>query len=101
MRPFWVTFYSYKGGVGRTLALANTAVLLAQSGRNVLMVDFDLEAPGLDSFAELGITSARPGVVEYFTDFAEAGVAPTLSDYIEACRAFAGGGELWLMPSGR
>jgi tetratricopeptide (TPR) repeat protein len=100
MRPFWVTFYSYKGGVGRTLALANSAVLLAQSGRNVLMVDFDLEAPGLDSFAELGITPGRPGVVEYFTEFAEAGTAPQLSNYVEACRAFPGGGELWLMPSG-
>ena len=27
-----ITFYSYKGGVGRTMALANTAVLLARQG---------------------------------------------------------------------
>ena len=48
MKPFWVTFYSYKGGVGRTMAMANVAALLARKGRKVVMLDFDLEAPGLD-----------------------------------------------------
>lgn len=45
-----VTFYSYKGGVGRSMALANIADQLARSGMRVLMVDFDLEAPGLEHF---------------------------------------------------
>jgi MinD-like ATPase involved in chromosome partitioning or flagellar assembly len=45
-----VTFYSWKGGVGRTMALANAAVQLARAGLNVLMVDWDLEAPGLDRY---------------------------------------------------
>lgn len=45
-----VTFYSYKGGVGRTMALANIAVLLARQGLRVLAVDWDLEAPGLDRY---------------------------------------------------
>ena len=44
------TFYSWKGGVGRTFALANVAVQLARVGRNVLMIDWDLEAPGLDRY---------------------------------------------------
>jgi AAA domain len=42
-----VCFYSYKGGVGRSLCLLNTASLLAESGQRVLCVDFDFEAPGL------------------------------------------------------
>ncbi|MBI4648851.1 MAG: tetratricopeptide repeat protein, partial [Bacteroidia bacterium] len=42
-----VTFYSYKGGVGRTLALANLAQHLVKKGKKVCMIDFDLEAPGL------------------------------------------------------
>lgn len=42
-----LTFYSYKGGVGRTLALANIAALLSQWGFKTLCVDWDLEAPGL------------------------------------------------------
>jgi hypothetical protein len=42
-----ISFYSYKGGVGRSLTLANLGVYLAQFGATVVMVDFDLEAPGL------------------------------------------------------
>jgi tetratricopeptide (TPR) repeat protein len=53
-----VTFYSWKGGVGRTVALANTAVQLARAGRSVLMIDWDLEAPGLDRYF------TRPGKLE-------------------------------------
>ncbi len=41
------TFYSYKGGVGRTFVLANVAAVLARWGLRVLCVDWDLEAPGL------------------------------------------------------
>ncbi|MEM6662649.1 MAG: AAA family ATPase [Pseudomonadota bacterium] len=44
------TFYSFKGGVGRSMAMANIAVLVAAAGKKVLMVDFDLEAPGLEHF---------------------------------------------------
>ena len=42
-----ITFYSFKGGVGRTMALANVAFLAAMSGKRVLVMDWDLEAPGL------------------------------------------------------
>jgi cellulose biosynthesis protein BcsQ len=42
-----ITFYSYKGGVGRTMALANVAFLAAMNGKRVLVMDWDLEAPGL------------------------------------------------------
>ena len=48
-----ITFYSYKGGTGRTMALANIACLLARRTevkRGVLMIDWDLEAPGLHRF---------------------------------------------------
>lgn len=46
-RPIVVTFYSLRGGVGRSTALAYTARILASRGRTVLCVDMDLEAPGL------------------------------------------------------
>ncbi len=42
-----VAFYSYKGGVGRSLLLVNTARFLALSGRRVVALDLDFEAPGL------------------------------------------------------
>jgi tetratricopeptide (TPR) repeat protein len=45
-----VTFYSYKGGTGRTMALANVAFILAMNGHRVLVADWDLESPGLHRF---------------------------------------------------
>ncbi|MBX3477315.1 MAG: hypothetical protein KF910_06890 [Brevundimonas sp.] len=45
-----ITFYSFKGGVGRTMALANVAFLAAMNGLRVLVMDWDLEAPGLDYY---------------------------------------------------
>jgi len=61
-----VAFYSYKGGVGRSLALANTGVALAARGHKVLLVDLDLEAPGLHDihpFRDVG-TPAAGGLLE-------------------------------------
>ena len=42
-----ITFYSYKGGLGRSLMLAWCARRLAEEGRRVVALDLDLEAPGL------------------------------------------------------
>jgi cellulose biosynthesis protein BcsQ len=66
-----LTFYAYKGGTGRTMALANVAVMLTRERRaRVLMVDWDLEAPGLHRFFESdnsdGDGDAQPGVIELF-----------------------------------
>lgn len=63
-----VTFYSYKGGVGRSMALVNAGVLLARWGYRVLLVDWDLEAPGLEGFFRDQISpdqlAARRGVLD-------------------------------------
>jgi MinD-like ATPase involved in chromosome partitioning or flagellar assembly len=56
-----VTFYSFKGGVGRTMALVNTAHALAKQGARVLMVDFDLEAPGMTHFFSRALRRRRKG----------------------------------------
>ena len=45
-----VTFYSFKGGTGRTMALANVAWILASNGLKVLVVDWDLDSPGLHRY---------------------------------------------------
>jgi MinD-like ATPase involved in chromosome partitioning or flagellar assembly len=65
-----VTFYSYKGGVGRSFTLANIAVLLARWGHRVLCVDWDLEAPGLHHYFK-PMMAVRPagGVIDLVADF--------------------------------
>ncbi|WP_255948007.1 FxSxx-COOH system tetratricopeptide repeat protein [Streptomyces odontomachi] len=79
-----VTFYSYKGGTGRTMALANVAWILAAGGKRVLTVDWDLEAPGLHRFfhpfLDPSTLAATTGVVELIRDFAEAAVTPGKRD---------------------
>jgi MinD-like ATPase involved in chromosome partitioning or flagellar assembly len=65
-----ITFYSYKGGVGRSFTLANTAVLLARWGYRVLVVDWDLEAPGLHLYFEPHLTkSPKSGVVDIAQEY--------------------------------
>ncbi|MEI8315104.1 MAG: hypothetical protein WCG79_06590 [Verrucomicrobiota bacterium] len=101
MKPFWITFYSYKGGVGRSLALANIAALLVRRGRKVVLIDFDLEAPGLDSFDEFASVAGKPGVVEYVTEFRRTQKAPALEKYIHTCDISPPlPGKLWIMPAG-
>ena len=56
-----VTFYSYKGGTGRTMALANVAWILAANGKRVLVVDWDLESPGLHRFFRPFLEPGRAG----------------------------------------
>jgi cellulose biosynthesis protein BcsQ/tetratricopeptide (TPR) repeat protein len=111
MHTFWVTFYSYKGGVGRSMSLANVAASLAMSGRRVVMIDFDLEAPGLDSFEEFGVPKGRIGVVEYVCHYLETGQVAPIKDYIHEIQPVNLSdpakpkpqqleGKLWLMTSG-
>jgi tetratricopeptide (TPR) repeat protein/cellulose biosynthesis protein BcsQ len=72
-RSVFITFYSFKGGVGRTMSLLNVACILAGRGRRVLMIDFDLEAPGLTLFKEKSRKNQPPprqaGLVELIQDF--------------------------------
>ncbi len=46
-KPAIISFFSFKGGVGRTTTLVATALTLARNGHRVAIVDLDLEAPGL------------------------------------------------------
>jgi cellulose biosynthesis protein BcsQ len=70
------TFYSYKGGVGRSMALANVAVLLSRLGQKVLVIDWDLEAPGLEQYfgpQYRGMRRSTPGLVEFIASYGSKG----------------------------
>lgn len=63
-----VTFYSYKGGVGRTMSMVNVAVLMAKQNKKVLLIDWDLEAPGLHAFFLEKISTGETGLVDFIAD---------------------------------
>ena len=96
------TFYSFKGGVGRTMALVNAAVTLAMGGHRVLVVDFDIEAPGLDTFDALKPSEEVPGIIDFVARYLESRQAPDVSGFIGECPVIGDrGGSLWVMTSGR
>src|SRR4051794_4103803 len=100
-----ITFYAYKGGTGRTLALANAAKYLARLGQKVFAVDLDLEAPGLHHKLQLSGAESCPfdrGIVDIISSFATFGtIHESLSPYtLEVPREEERDGQIILMPAG-
>lgn len=67
-RPPRVVFYGIKGGVGRSTALSMLAYRLAQDGKRVLLIDFDLESPGLSGLLLPPERMATFGIVDWFVE---------------------------------
>jgi WD40 repeat protein len=109
------TFYSYKGGVGRSMAMAGVAYLLARRGLKVLTIDFDLEAPGLERYFFESEPAARvrehPGLMDLIqtyklaltseAEFEAASFKSWWSFVYEAIPSVPGGGRVDLMTAGR
>jgi cellulose biosynthesis protein BcsQ len=77
-----VTLYSYKGGVGRSMALANVAFELAKKGMRILIVDWDLEAPGLERyFSKYRIEESKAGLLSLLIEV-EQELKPLYQDYL-------------------
>ncbi len=100
------SFFSFKGGVGRTTALVSLAVQLARSGKRVATVDLDLEAPGLSSILSgADGRSADYGVVDFLLE--RALLEPRDMDladyyYLVDDRALIGNGPpILVIPAGR
>jgi MinD-like ATPase involved in chromosome partitioning or flagellar assembly/uncharacterized protein (DUF2164 family) len=66
-KPAIVSFFSFKGGVGRTSTLVATALTLARNGLRVAIVDLDLEAPGLSTIFSPD-NSNNLGVIDYLLE---------------------------------
>lgn len=97
-----ITFYSYKGGVGRTLALVNIANRLAESGKKVCVMDFDLEAPGLDSKYANGLQGKiTQGLVDYIYSYACQHIIPKqIKAYTVEVDKFSTENKLTFIPAG-
>jgi MinD-like ATPase involved in chromosome partitioning or flagellar assembly len=90
-----ISFYSYKGGTGRTLLVANLAVYAARLGQTVAMVDLDLEAPGL-AYKFLPSPPSKPGVVEWLSRDPRPHIAD-MAHQLPVPHPFNPGGNLWLI----
>ena len=102
--PPIVSFYSFKGGVGRSTALASIAIQSARAGKRVLIIDFDLEAPGLASVFPFPEESAvEVGVLDFLIEYPVVGSAFQAGDlvYIYDDKAVVGTGEIRVVPAGR
>jgi hypothetical protein len=91
--PPIVVFYSFKGGVGRTTALASFAIQRARAGERVVVIDGDLDAPGIGPFfavEEPGFRDSQPPSGENVTSGEGAGETDKGQP-----RATAGGGAQW------
>ena len=97
-----VTFYSYKGGVGRSFALANVAAILSGWGYRVLCIDWDIEAPGLGHyFSRWTGESIGGGLIELLDEVGR-GNSPDWKDYCSSVALHRQSTPtLQLLPSGR
>ena len=76
-----VSFYSFKGGVGRSLALAYMAKYLAERGLKVCILDVDLEAPGVIYKFFDRPTHDKLGVLDYIRICMESKAPDSIKDY--------------------
>ena len=99
-----ITFYSYKGGVGRSLLVANAAKYLATLGKNVVALDLDLEAPGLhykfglDANTKLEVSAGIVDILYHFIN--ELDFPSSLSPYIRDVATNDGHGWIKILPAG-
>ena len=106
-RPPVVAFYGFKGGAGRTLALANVAALLARrgTGMHIATIDFDFEAPGLHLSLAADISGIESGqglvpLLRSAVTSRDAAVLPVVDSLIRSSVS-TGNGRIYVLPAGK
>ncbi|MEZ4983599.1 MAG: hypothetical protein R2795_00935 [Saprospiraceae bacterium] len=103
-----VTFYSYKGGMGRSTTLVAYAMYCAiHEKKKVVILDCDFEAPGYLNFFNLSnnsrlLSGEVNGIVEYLLDADFEGENINLKENytIAVDKEYSGEGEIRIMPAG-
>ncbi len=96
--PLVGTFYSLRGGVGRSTAVCHTARLIAQTDRKVLCVDMDLEAPGLAALFGKEAEVARGQGVTHLLIELDQGGEPDIAEHLIRLDDSL---DLYLLPAGK
>ncbi len=83
------------------MAMMNCAAELVKKGRKVLVVDFDLEAPGLESFNLKLPRGKKNGIVDYVGNYLKTDSAPNIEPYLYKVGLDPKlTGQLFMMPAG-
>ncbi|GEJ57527.1 KGGVGR-motif variant AAA ATPase [Anaeromyxobacter diazotrophicus] len=97
--PRVISFYGFKGGVGRTTAMSAFALYLSSRGKNVVIVDLDLEAPGAAPM--LATEEMDLGVVDFLLEARVTRATPlALSRYYVPSPFAPGPGSISVIPAG-
>lgn len=100
--PPRVVFFGIKGGVGRSTALAMVAWHLAQKKKRVLVVDLDLESPGVSTLLVPHEDLPRFGVVDWLVESAVGQGDRSLVDDMFASSPLSmdSPGQIFVVPAG-
>lgn len=95
-----IAMYSLKGGVGRSTTTAMAAWHLARLGRSVLVLDLDLESPGLSASLLPTVSQPEFGIVDWFVEDA-VGQSDAVIPHMSARAPMAQDlpGDVWVVPS--
>ncbi|MCM1283653.1 MAG: AAA family ATPase [Muribaculaceae bacterium] len=97
-----VSFYSFKGGVGRTTTMMMSAIGAARRGKRVAILDFDLEAPGVSSFFPEDALS-QYGILDFLVESNVYQEEINIDEYLypvgEYCNVNQYGGEIYILPA--
>ena len=103
--PAIALFYSFKGGAGRSTAVAATALHLAAAGERVAVLDMDLDSPGVGSLlAGYNGAVASCGIADYLLEQRILGDPDGIGTEDYHHRYAAGGtagGDIFVYPAGR
>jgi len=94
-----VVFYSIKGGVGRSTALAACAWVLAEAGQRVLVLDLDLESPGLSTSLLPASRQPAYGITDWLVEDLVNNGDAILDQMHASLGSQQRGGELIVVPS--
>ncbi len=93
--PHRVVFFGVKGGVGRSTALALSAYRFGREGKKVLLLDMDLESPGLSGILLDPSSLPENGICDWFVEDAAgsaSGIIPsmTITSLLSSAPGFRG-----------
>ncbi|GAN99742.1 hypothetical protein Gxy13693_032_002 [Komagataeibacter xylinus NBRC 13693] len=93
-----IVFFSIKGGVGRSAALAATAWKLAEEGKRVLVLDLDLESPGLSTALLPADRQPTFGITDWLVEDLVENTTEIFNNMV-ATSALSHDGEIYVVPA--